>query len=63
MKKMIMTTDDNDDDDSFKNPTFQLSEEDALLLSKLQEKKDELNKAITLVYTKSIMACKISRAY
>ena len=53
--------DDNDDDDSFKNPTFQLSEEDALLLSKLQEKKDELNKAITLVYTKLMMACKRSR--
>ncbi|CUM50416.1 unnamed protein product [Debaryomyces fabryi] len=54
-------SDNDDDDDNFKPPTFQLSEEDSLRLSKLQEKKDELNKAITLVYTKLMMACKRSK--
>lgn len=55
------SSDNDDDDDNFKPLTFQLSEEDSLRLSKLQEKKDELNKAITLVYTKLMMACKRSK--
>lgn len=54
-------SDDNNDEENFKNPTFQLSEEEALYLSQLQIKQEELNKAITLVYTKWMIACKRSK--
>lgn len=53
--------DDDDDEDNVSHPLFQLSEEDAVHLIELQSKEEQLSKAITLVYTKLMLACKRSK--